>query len=218
MPFSSVSHLVVTLVCILLLLNSGCAMLLGYYAAARGVEDVPVGRWRYSPSAWATAGSVFGLLAVIVFFVYHRRIVSAGQLRLVPLPRLQGVALAVAIPASVATLLLTISVENRCNAPDRLAALERVARGSKDGATLQSFNIRSTETYRVNLFTNEAVCRAEVDITKTDGAEFPRSGIWYRVFFKESKWFTRIGPVEQAHEEKYLERKAEELANSSKLP
>lgn len=214
MTFHSFTHLSTTLVCILLLMNSCCAMLLGYYAAARGVDDVPVGRWRFSPTAWSVAGAVFGLITVLVFVAYHRRIVSFGELRLVPLPKLQGVALAVAIPASIATLIATASVENRCNAPDRLAALERVARGSKDGPTLQTFKVQSTETYRINLFTHEALCRAEVDITKTDGTTFPGSAIWYRVFFQNGLWYTRIGPVEQAHEEKYLEHKAGEYGRS----
>jgi len=186
---------------ILLFLNASCALGLGLYLARKGVEDQVIGRWRYSPGAWAATAALFGPITVLVFLAYRKEILQFGESRPVPAHKLQGIVLSSALPAALAVLISVQVPVDRCALPDSTSAVTRLLKQSKG---MQSVELVSTQTQAINLFSHEVLCRAVVNIQWANGETDKTRGTWYRVYYDKGTWMKEVGgPGMQKREADY---------------
>ena len=199
-------QLVIVFTIIGLLSGSIASLMIGMDLSFHQVQAEQVGRWRYSPLAWAIVASGTTIFALAVYSRNRRQILKYyPETNYAYRPEMLGVLLTAAIPAALAALLFVWVPVDQCNTPVRLQALETALQ--RPSNKMAYIHANSAELQKINLFTHEALCRAKVDIEwegKSREMDYP---IWYQVIHFNGGWGSHVSTALQENEDKYQAKK-----------
>jgi hypothetical protein len=135
--------LTVTLIIILfLLINAISALVVGFDSARHSVKQQTHGRWRYSPTAWATAGAIFGPATLLIYLVNRRQILPKPRETKFPLPHeVRGMFLATSVPLAFAVFAFMLIPMDRCALPSSTQAIREILMETIKGASVICFGL-----------------------------------------------------------------------------
>ena len=169
------------------------------------VKADPDGRWRDSPLQWVKFASFASVIALGAYVFQRDKILkSYPTTNYLYRPEMGRVMLWTAIPVTIAIFLMALIPENRCNSEARLRGLEQAL--MRPANKIVSVHVKSAMLDQINLFTEESLCRAIVDIEWADRGLEKESPIWYQVIHFNGGWGSHVSSELQENEDRYQNR------------
>jgi multisubunit Na+/H+ antiporter MnhB subunit len=198
--------LTVTLIIILfLLINAISALVVGFDSARHSVKQQTHGRWRYSPTAWATAGAIFGPATLLIYLVNRRQILPKPRETKFPLPHeVRGMFLATSVPLAFAVFAFMLIPMDRCALPSSTQAIREILMETKVNDGAKSVEFKTIALMQLGLWKQDSLCRTEADVQWRNGETYEAMPLWYYVHHKDGNWRRELnGPMSIKLEEKY---------------
>ena len=199
-------QIILYLVIFFLLCGSISSLVIGMDLTFHGVQPAPVGRWRFSPVAWAAVANFFSFFSLLVYLRYRPQILKIYPGKSYVFRReMLGILMCSFIPLAIAGFLLVWLPVDRCNTPERLQGLERALNRPSNHITFVRAKFAALE--KINPLNHEQLCRALVEIEWEGKPREDNYPMWFRVVRFGDGWGSGVTTELQENEPAYQLRK-----------